>query len=227
MTTSHESSSFSAIAGNPALDLVNTVDWRLSAAKRTDRLSSFDDVVAWTAQFGLISETDAAELIQSAHADPVIAERELERVRAMREAIYRAAYLLPASAESLSPEKEGSLASGAELVAAEYAKAIAAGWLNHESEAPEAQWTWQFTSDLVLPRRRIALIAMQLLTAVTPSALGQCADEECGWIFVDTSPRRNRRWCVASDCGNRNRVRKHNERARAGADAPTKEPSRV
>ncbi|MBF4571483.1 CGNR zinc finger domain-containing protein [Herbiconiux sp. VKM Ac-1786] len=33
------------------------------------------------------------------------------------------------------------------------------------------------------------------------------------------SPRRNRRWCVAADCGNRNRVRRHTERARAAADA--------
>ncbi|WP_083433890.1 CGNR zinc finger domain-containing protein [Nostocoides australiense] len=33
-------------------------------------------------------------------------------------------------------------------------------------------------------------------------------------VFVDTSRQRNRRWCPADDCGNRNRVRAHYQRGR-------------
>ncbi|WP_462234238.1 CGNR zinc finger domain-containing protein [Nostocoides australiense] len=36
-------------------------------------------------------------------------------------------------------------------------------------------------------------------------------------VFVDTSRQRNRCWCRADDCGNRNRVRAHNQRGRDGA----------
>jgi predicted RNA-binding Zn ribbon-like protein len=28
-------------------------------------------------------------------------------------------------------------------------------------------------------------------------------------VYLDTSPRRNRRWCSAADCGNRNRARRY------------------
>ncbi|MEU8433825.1 CGNR zinc finger domain-containing protein [Streptomyces sp. NPDC029216] len=37
--------------------------------------------------------------------------------------------------------------------------------------------------------------------------LHQCEDAKCGWVCLDTSPRRNRRWCDTKDCGDRNRAR--------------------
>jgi predicted RNA-binding Zn ribbon-like protein len=40
-----------------------------------------------------------------------------------------------------------------------------------------------------------------------------CSNDECRWIFVDTTKGNVRRWCSSTTCGNRERVR----RARAGA----------
>ncbi|HEX3205086.1 MAG TPA: CGNR zinc finger domain-containing protein [Propionibacteriaceae bacterium] len=37
--------------------------------------------------------------------------------------------------------------------------------------------------------------------------LRRCADQDCGWFFLDTSRNRTRRWCDPGDCGNRNRVK--------------------
>ena len=42
-----------------------------------------------------------------------------------------------------------------------------------------------------------------------------CGDDSCGWVYLDTSPRRNRIWCTAAGCGNRNRVKRHHARTRA------------
>ena len=56
-----------------------------------------------------------------------------------------------------------------------------------------------------------------LLTSPEVAALHQCEDAACGWVYLDTSPRRNRRWCVAADCGNRNRARRFYARQKAGS----------
>ncbi|WP_082946716.1 CGNR zinc finger domain-containing protein [Mycobacterium sp. ACS4054] len=42
------------------------------------------------------------------------------------------------------------------------------------------------------------------------------SDDDCGWLFLDTSHRHNRRWCSAADCGNRARVRRFYERRSSG-----------
>ena len=43
-------------------------------------------------------------------------------------------------------------------------------------------------------------------------------DDACGWVYLDTSPRHNRRWCSAAGCGNRNRARRFNQRRRTDAN---------
>jgi hypothetical protein len=35
--------------------------------------------------------------------------------------------------------------------------------------------------------------------------VGRCANEDCGWLFVDRSRRHNRRWCEMRECGSRAR----------------------
>ncbi|GAA1752097.1 CGNR zinc finger domain-containing protein [Agromyces humatus] len=192
------------VAGSTALDLVNTVSWRLSPERRIEHFVEYADVLRWAVQLGLLDEKSSAELLRIAETDAAAAADELSRVLTLREAFYDAAY-------------DGA---SSEPVAREHAAAAAAGRLERDRDG----WTWAFPVDLALPRRRIALAAVDLLLRDDLDRLGQCSDAECGWVFLDTSPRHNRRWCVASDCGNRNRVREHYARVRdaaSGASADT------
>ena len=50
-----------------------------------------------------------------------------------------------------------------------------------------------------------------------------CADEACGWLFIDRSPAGRRRWCDMRTCGNRAKVARH--RARARGDEPARRRS--
>jgi predicted RNA-binding Zn ribbon-like protein len=184
---------YSQIGGDVALDAINTVSWRLNPERRIEHLVDYDDVVRWASQVGLVDAASAEELTRLAAADPATAADELERVIDLREALYAAAY--------------GGAAS--DLVVGEHAAATAAGRLDRDGE----RWAWEFPVDLALPRRRLALAAVSLLLRDDLDQLGQCSDAECGWVFLDTSPRHNRRWCVAADCGNRNRVREYYARA--------------
>ena len=185
---------FSRIGGHPVLDLINTVQWRLSDSRRDDDLRDDADVIRWAQQVEFLTDDEADTLSELAAASRGSADVELALVRALREAVYAVLF------EGADPR----------LVVEEYREAIAhADLVTHEDH-----WGWSPRVDLTLPRRRIALAAVDLLTRAPLAELGQCQDAECGWVFLDTSARKDRRWCVSSDCGNRNRVREYYARER-------------
>jgi predicted RNA-binding Zn ribbon-like protein len=63
------------------------------------------------------------------------------------------------------------------------------------------------------PVDRLAANAVELLTEIPLDRVKRCDDAACGWLFLDSSHRQNRRWCSAADCGNRDRARRHYERS--------------
>ena len=62
------------------------------------------------------------------------------------------------------------------------------------------------------PVVRLALDLHEQLTQPR-GVLDTCDDPACAWAYLDTSKSHNRRWCRSSDCGNRDRVRRHSARA--------------
>lgn len=42
-----------------------------------------------------------------------------------------------------------------------------------------------------------------------------CENPDCGWVILDTSRNRSRRWCDAGECGNLIKVRRHRLRQRS------------
>jgi predicted RNA-binding Zn ribbon-like protein len=49
-----------------------------------------------------------------------------------------------------------------------------------------------------------------LLTQGQLDRLGECPS--CGWLFLDTSKNRRRRWCSMATCGSRDKARRYYER---------------
>jgi predicted RNA-binding Zn ribbon-like protein len=45
--------------------------------------------------------------------------------------------------------------------------------------------------------------AADLLVSEEIRQVKRCADPTCGWLFLDISRNRSRRWCDMADCGNR------------------------
>lgn len=184
------SPAFPKVAGHPALDLVDTVHWRLDDARRIDTLSTFGELLRWCAE--IAGRTDLGDLEPSAAAAPAAAARELAVVIELREAVYEAVFL-------------GS-DTAVDRIATEYADAVQRSSLVRTAD--ETRWSWSLPSDLTAPRTLVAREAHQLLTSDLSRAR-QCGDDACGWVYLDTSPRRNRKWCTAAGCGNRNRVARH------------------
>jgi len=59
---------------------------------------------------------------------------------------------------------------------------------------------------------RAALDAHRLLEEHGTDAIGLCASEACGWVFLD--PTHRRRWCIMAVCGNRAKARRFADRQR-------------
>jgi predicted RNA-binding Zn ribbon-like protein len=58
----------------------------------------------------------------------------------------------------------------------------------------------------------LALSVDDLICSPSLAFVRQCDGDACGWLFVDTSKSRRRRWCDMSDCGNRAKARAFSER---------------
>src|SRR4029077_19161935 len=73
--------------------------------------------------------------------------------------------------------------------------------------------TGSVAADLELPFAAVVRAAVDLLTGEQAPLVGRCADETCGWLFLDTTRNRTRRWCVMKECGNRAKVRRFRGRS--------------
>ncbi len=192
-------SRFSALGGHRVLDLINTVDWRLDPSRRGDRLTDAAAALDWGLEFGHVTLGEHAELtgrLVTADATSVLAD-----VVAIRERTYEILFdpVHREEARRYLGAALPSAVSACELVS------TGTGWIQRETNLDE--WTL---------RHRLVRDAVAFITNTPTERLGQCADDSCGWVFLDGSPRRNRRWCSSASCGNRHRVRRHQERAVEG-----------
>jgi len=69
---------------------------------------------------------------------------------------------------------------------------------------------------LAAPLWPVAWSAADLLTSGRVARVRACADRRCGWMFLDASRSRRRRWCSMEACGNRAKARRHYRRQRTG-----------
>ena len=189
---------FSRIGGHVALDLLNTVEWRLDTEQTIEDLTSYGQVLEWSRQAELIDQREHSALCRLATERPQQADAELAAFQHLRETAYAALV-----------ERE---AGAVEEVVAQHREALTRAVLQPAGD----RWAWTEPAlTLTIPRDRAVRAVIDLLTSPELAALHQCEDAACGWVYLDTSPQRNRRWCVAADCGNRNRARRYYARQKA------------
>jgi predicted RNA-binding Zn ribbon-like protein len=189
------SSGSGLIGGHVALDFLNTVSWRLDPRRTVDRVPDFPALVDWARHAGLVDAAAARRLRRAASADPTAAGRALRKARRLRETLHE---VLTASLGGDAPDLP---ALAPFLVDA----------VRHASLGHSLPLRWSVVPGVPgdVPRR-LALAALELLRDPGAlSALRCCEGAGCGWLFIDRSRSRTRRWCVAGDCGNRERVRRH------------------
>jgi predicted RNA-binding Zn ribbon-like protein len=168
------------IAGHVALDFVNTAEER-GHPDAGDVLHTPADLRMWGQRHGLLS--------RSASSDDEGAE--LRRAIDVRELLYA---LFLARVLDHRPTRT-DLDRLAALVPPAYNDA------RLETDT-DGHLTWSWNSSQLATVRHVALTAaVDLLARTPPARLKQCPGEHCGWFFLDTTKRGNRRWCSMSECG--------------------------
>jgi predicted RNA-binding Zn ribbon-like protein len=180
--------------------LANTVGWRFDPARRVERLPGGDALLAWAGAVGLLSP---AEVRAVAAAGSAALDAEAARVRDLREAAYAA----------LDAHVAGRPPPAAALAVVRDAVVDA---MRHAAPSPGLPLTWVVEAgDERAVGRRLALAVADLLASPDLSRVGRCGNEPCGWLFVDRTRSRTRRWCTSAGCGNRERAKRHYERRTA------------
>jgi predicted RNA-binding Zn ribbon-like protein len=203
------------VPGNLGLDFANTAEWHAGPAP-TERLTSYARAVAWAREHGILSEQQAAAVLEKAAGDPKAGGDALARVIDMREAVYR---VLSSVAHDQAPaDSDLQVVAQAAREAATHLKLIQ---VPAPGSLPRFAWIWSGLEDeltgLLWP---VAKAVTELLISGQLSQLRQCAGDPCGWLFLDQSKNGSRRWCDMADCGNRAKARRYRERKKGAVSAP-------
>jgi predicted RNA-binding Zn ribbon-like protein len=183
--------------GHPIVDFVNTVTWRGDPARRTDYLSDYSDVVAWCRHRGVLSDAESSIVMRAARTDVTGARRALLRAKQLRESLH--SWFTTAAKSELTTITQAYVSAVGHRELRPVNGGV--GWADREITVGS-------------PLHRLAAEAVSLITEISRGGVKQCEDPACGWLFLDTSRRQNRRWCSAADCGNRDRARRHYARSR-------------
>lgn len=166
------------------LDFANTVNVRL--APNRDWLSTADGLETWAASAG--------RPLAPTGGGPDVT---LSRMRAVRDAVY----------DVFSPITRGGSADpeALELIADTHAEGLRFGRLT----PLDGLYVWSWPG----PRTRAVLLweaaasAVDLLHRGPLDRVGECPS--CGWVFLDTSKNRRRRWCSMATCGSREKAQRY------------------
>jgi predicted RNA-binding Zn ribbon-like protein len=188
--------------GKLCLNFANTTGWHI-AAQPEESLTSYSELLAWGRRAGVLKNAEALRLAREAECSPSRGNAALRRAIELREAIFR---IFLATARRLRP-------AAGDLVLLNRTLSEA---LNRLQIMPSGRgFAWRWNNDKATPELifwRVASSAAALLMSTELHRVKVCADERCGWLFVDTSRNRSRRWCSMQDCGNRAKARRHYQR---------------
>lgn len=189
------------VGGAPCVNFVNTVTWRGDPQDCGERLTSFEELLAWAVAAGVVERKRASAFAAAANANRGRSAAALADAIVLREAIARL----------LTGESDSSVA-------------VDLGTLNRVlRDSPQrsaltrqgAGFDWQ-ESEKIDPLRliliKVARSAADVLTSDKLDRIRSCNDERCSWLFIDNSRTGERRWCNMKTCGNRAKARLHYER---------------
>ena len=199
---------FKWVGGALCLDFNNTVDWDHLTPSEGDRLADLTGLAAWGREAHLLSATDVRRLVtrQPRPADP---RSTLQRAWEARQTIHQIFYPV-----ALGQRPAGKAVADLNGYLAQVPAQVVADGTNG------FRWSWPPGPDAgTMVLWPVLWSAGQLLTSPGLVHLKTCANEHCGWLFVDASRKHNRRWCEMGVCGNRAKVRRFYQRRRTAGRA--------
>jgi predicted RNA-binding Zn ribbon-like protein len=179
------------VGGHLALDFCNTAGEHL--AERPDELLiDWESFLRWATQVGLFGSQSYFELLR--HQEPI------DEIIQLREAIYRVG-LAVARSSSISGRDVAFIREQANTSLPEIELRDNSGRWHPAPTHASAQLCSILSGE-----------ALSLFCSPKVARVGVCGGGNCGWLFLDESRGKRRRWCDMSDCGSRAKARQYYEK---------------
>ena len=187
------------VSGHPALELNNTVGgW--GYAEPREYLVDYGALILLARDVQLVTPADAFALLTATQRSPRQADAALCDVKRLRFALHAA--MVDNSADAAS-----------QLHRFVTRAVRASRYVRDEASALRLDGG----AGLRMPLHRFTLSLATLLEQYPRRAIRSCADDACGWLFLDPSGRR--RWCEMAVCGNRAKARRYAQRHKPRGEA--------
>lgn len=189
------------------LDFVNTHE--LVRGTWTDHFDELGTAVHWLADHELLHREMAQAQLSATDGDEAARSRTLSHIRTVREALRE---LLDARVES-RPADPRALRRVNRALRTHYVYELVPApdgvSLDHRHEGDPIDGALA----------RLAESIARELTQPDSERLRVCANDQCLWVFYDSSPAGRRKWCDMNTCGNRAKVARHRERKKSEQEA--------
>lgn len=184
------------------LDFVNTLEHE--KAGTVEHLRTPDEAVLWLRGHDLLHQHMVDDLLVRTSADQASGEQLMRRIRRVRGSLRE---LVDATVERRPPDptalREVNRALRTQYIY-ELVPAADGISLDHRHEGDPVDGALARLSETIARE----------LTQGDAERLRICANDECRWVFFDTSAGGRRKWCDMSVCGNRAKVARHRARQR-------------
>ncbi len=194
-----------APADDLCLAFADTLYWR-GTVRPTEELRGVDEVLDWLGSNGGVDPASIAEARARCRSDPAAASSLLAATVRIRESIYG---VFAAAVSGREPPEADWQVFAAALHAAPPRASLC---------RREGHYLWALDDARASVEILLAGVlwsAADLLASPRLDRVRLCANERCGWVFLDDSKSANRRWCSMSACGNRAKAHRHYQRSRA------------
>jgi len=180
------------------LDFINTVRSR-TKEPNVCYLPTNDEVLKWAKRVKLFSHKDIREIMEYNKEHPDIAEKEHKKVIDIRETLCK---IFTAIANNLPPS---------ESLLEKFNKYLSESFNNLKIVVNNNRVVtedWQ-KKDAGMHQFQLLIIrsAYELLKSDLLATLKRC--DNCGWLFLDRSKNRSRRWCNMETCGSSEKSKKY------------------
>jgi predicted RNA-binding Zn ribbon-like protein len=193
ITNPSRAATLTLVGGELALDFANTSSGR-GSDELQEHLQAAGDVIDWAAHARVLPPADADWLKKAAADDPALGKKLLSSALALREDVYEVGAGLAAG--------EGPPSGPIDRIRAVHAHCLERARLQPFDR--HFAWNWlTAASPTEAVLGPISLSALTTLMQADLTRIKQCQGDKCGWLFLDTTKNKSRRWCEMEVCGNR------------------------
>ena len=193
-------------------DFLNTLDHDDGFVR--EHLANLDDALVWFVDRGVIHREGADRARAQGTSQPAAADRDLARVRAVRQALREIA-------EAIATHRVPNAGAMDTVNRALRARQVIELVAGPDGCSVDHRHVGDPVDDALA---RLAEPLVSELTAGHPERIRICASETCKWVFYDTSRTGRRRWCDMATCGNRAKAARHRARTKGAATGVMAEP---